>query len=138
MTEGWDEGLGPYTPVIKDGKLYGRGGVDDGYAFFSTIMMIKALQKFDLPYKRMLLYYETDEESGSKDLLYYLDKHKDLVGDPKILICLDSGTINYERFSISTALRGVLNFNLKCETTVNSLDSNLYSNIVKDNFNAMR
>ena len=86
----------------------------------------------------MLLYYESDEESGSKDLIYFLDKHKDLVGDPKILICLDSGTIDYDHFSISTALRGVVNFTLRCDTVTDSKDSNLLSNIVKDNFNAMR
>src|SRR5688572_23921365 len=33
---GWNEGLGPWEPVIKDGKLYGRGGADDGYAVFSS------------------------------------------------------------------------------------------------------
>ena len=38
---GWEEGLGPYTPVIRDDKLYGRGGVDDGYSIFAAITSIK-------------------------------------------------------------------------------------------------
>ena len=40
---GWSEGMGPTTPVIKDGKLYGRGGGDDGYSTYSTMLSIKAL-----------------------------------------------------------------------------------------------
>mmetsp|Transcript_3073 Transcript_3073/g.2051 ORF Transcript_3073/g.2051 Transcript_3073/m.2051 type:complete len:98 (-) Transcript_3073:1040-1333(-) len=39
--EGWTSD--PCDPVIKeDGKLYGRGSSDDGYAFFSALLSVKA------------------------------------------------------------------------------------------------
>ena len=43
-TEGWSEGLGPWTPVVRDGRLYGRGASDDGYSFYSALTAVKALE----------------------------------------------------------------------------------------------
>jgi len=40
---GWKEGLSATKPVIKDGKLYGRGGSDDGYSIFTIMTAVKIL-----------------------------------------------------------------------------------------------
>ena len=76
------EGLGPYLPAVKDGKLYGRGAVDDGYGFYCAITSIKAIQAQKLPCPRIVMLFEGCEESGSRDLPYYMDK----LGDKMTLL----------------------------------------------------
>ena len=46
---GWREGLGPWHPVIEDGRLYGRGAADDGYAIYAALTVIQALDAQKLP-----------------------------------------------------------------------------------------
>ena len=52
---GWEEGLGATIPVIKDGKLYGRGGADDGYSTYGTMIAIKAVQEQNIPLPRCVM-----------------------------------------------------------------------------------
>ena len=42
---GWREGYGPWMPRIAEGKLYGRGGADDGYAVFCSLAALRALHE---------------------------------------------------------------------------------------------
>ncbi len=70
---GWREGLGPWQPVLEDGKLYGRGGADDGYAVFASLAAIGALQAQGMAHARCVGLIETCEESGSYDLPAYLE-----------------------------------------------------------------
>ena len=65
--QGWDEedGLGPWEPVLKDGKLYGRGGADDGYAVFASLTAIRAVREQGFPHARCVVLIEACEESGS-------------------------------------------------------------------------
>src|SRR5258708_38702952 len=93
---GWEEGCGPWTPVLREGKLYGRGGADDGYAIFATIAAIRSLQEQNLPHSRIVVIIECCEESGSLDLPAYIDLLADRIGTPRLVVCLDSGCGNYD------------------------------------------
>jgi acetylornithine deacetylase/succinyl-diaminopimelate desuccinylase-like protein len=94
---GWFEGLGPYSPVVRDGKLYGRGAANDGYALLAAITALEALRRQGIAHARAVIIIETSEESGSPDLPYYVSKHSARIGKPSLIICLNSGCGNYEQ-----------------------------------------
>ena len=102
--EGWD--TDPCDPVIKDGYLYGRGAVDDGYAFFTAVLAIKACQEHGLPHPRCVITIEGSEEGEIDDLVYYMAKYKDLLGSPDLVICLDAGGFSNQTLGIVTTLKG--------------------------------
>ncbi len=105
---GWLPGLGPWEPVIRDGKLYGRGGADDGYAVFSSLTAIAALKDQKVPLARCVLLIEACEESGSVDLPAHLKALGSAIGNPSLVICLDSECGNYDQLWCTTSLRGNL------------------------------
>jgi len=135
---GWHEGLAPWQPVIKNGRLYGRGGADDGYAAYASITAINALQEQGLPYARCIIIIEACEESGSYDLPFYIDILKDRIGEPDLVICLDSGAGNYEQLWMTTSLRGNVVGELSVELLTEGVHSGNGSGIIADSFRVAR
>jgi acetylornithine deacetylase/succinyl-diaminopimelate desuccinylase-like protein len=135
---GWEEGLGPWTPVMRDGKLYGRGGADDGYAIFATIAAIRSLQQQKLPHSRIVVLIECCEESGSTDLPSYIELLADRIGTPNLVICLDSGCGNYDQLWMTTSLRGSIVGNLTVEVLTEGVHSGDASGIVPSSFRILR
>ncbi len=105
---GWSDGLDPWTPVLRDGKLYGRGGADDGYALFSSIAAIRALREQKIPHSRCVVLIEASEESGSPDLPAHIDALGARLGQPSLVVCLDAECGNYDQLWCTTSLRGNL------------------------------
>src|SRR6266852_4296528 len=113
---GWRDGLGPWTPYLDaDGRLYGRGGADDGYAVFTALATVKALKDHGQPHGRIVILIECSEESGSLDLPHYINTYAERLGTPSLVICLDSGCGNYEQLWSTTSLRGQMLLNLQVE-----------------------
>lgn len=138
LTENWSEGLHPYKPVIRDGKLYGRGAGDDGYAFFMSVLLVKAYQTLGIEHPRVVLFFETDEESGSKDLMYYVDEFKDVIGKPDIILCLDSGALSYDSINITTSLRGMCSFTFRVSVLSEGVHSGDASGVTPSVFRIAR
>jgi acetylornithine deacetylase/succinyl-diaminopimelate desuccinylase-like protein len=135
---GWRSDLGPWTPVIDDGKLYGRGGADDGYAVYASVTAIQALKAQGVAHPRIVGLIETSEESGSADLLPYVDALRSRLGDVGLVICLDSGAGNYDQLWLTTSLRGMASGVLKVEILTEGIHSGDASGLVPSSFRIMR
>ncbi|THT98742.1 M20/M25/M40 family metallo-hydrolase [Lampropedia puyangensis] len=135
---GWRSDLGPWTPQYLDGKLYGRGGADDGYAVYASVAAIAELKRQNIPHPRIVGLIETSEESGSIDLLPYIDALKPKLGDVGLVICLDSGAGNYDQLWLTTNLRGNITGTLKVEILTEGIHSGDASGVVPSSFRIMR
>ena len=135
---GWDEDLGPWKPVLRDDKLYGRGGADDGYAIFGSLTSIMALQREGLPHSRCVILIEACEESGSYDLPAYVDHLSDRIGKPSLVVCLDSGCGNYEQLWCTTSLRGLAGGNFVVKVLDEGVHSGDASGVVPSSFRLLR
>ena len=139
---GWRNDLGPCTPKYEDGRLYGRGGADDGYAVYAAIAAVQALKAQDVPHPRIVGLIETCEESGSYDLLPYIDALRapgnNRLGDVGLVVCLDSGAGNYDQLWLTTSLRGMASGTLKVEILTEGIHSGDASGLVPSSFRIMR
>ena len=135
---GWDDDLGPWLPVIKGDRLYGRGGADDGYAIFGSLTAILALHDQSLPHARCVVLIEACEESGSYDLPAYVDHLADRIGMPSLVVCLDSGCGNYDQLWCTTSLRGMAGGNFEVKVLSEGVHSGDASGIVPSSFRVLR
>ena len=135
---GWSEGLGPWTPVIRGDKLYGRGGADDGYAMFGALSAILALRDAGVAHARCVILIEACEESGSPDLPHYVDALGSRLGDPSLVVCLDSGCGDYERMWLTTSLRGLMAGSLVVQVLEEGVHSGDASGVAPSSFRILR
>ncbi len=135
---GWRNDLGPWTPKIDAGLLYGRGGADDGYAVYAAITAIEALDAQGIARPRCVGLIESCEESGSPDLPAYLDLLRARLGNVGLVVCLDSGAGNYDQLWLTTSLRGMVSGTLKVEILTEGVHSGDSSGLVPSSFRILR
>jgi acetylornithine deacetylase/succinyl-diaminopimelate desuccinylase-like protein len=134
---GWAEGGGPWTPVRRGDRLFGRGAGDDGYAAFAALTAIEALQAQGVPHARCVVLIEGSEESGSPDLPAYVEALAERIR-PGLVVCLDSGCGDYDHLWATTSLRGMLSGTLTVEVLREGVHSGAASGIVPSSFRILR
>ena len=132
------EGLGPWTPVVEDGRLYGRGGADDGYSAFASLAAIEVAQATGMPHNRCVVLIEASEESGSPDLPAHLVALRDRIGTPSLVLCLDSGCLDDAHLWVTTSLRGLAACTLTVKILTEGVHSGEASGIVPSSFRILR
>lgn len=134
----WSEGLEAFKAVRRDDRLYGRGVVDDGYSICVALLAIEALALEGRPYPRCVVMIEASEESGSPDLDAHLDLMMDWLGEVGLVLCLDSGGLDYDRLWVTSSLRGNLVITADVEVLRHGVHSGEASGVVPSSFRILR
>ncbi len=135
---GWRDELGPWRPALIGDRLYGRGGADDGYAAFAALTAVLALQKSQHPHADLKIIIEASEESGSPDLPFYVDALSERLGQPDLVVCLDSGCGNYDQLWCTTSLRGLVGGTVSIDVLTEGVHSGDAGGIVPSSFRILR
>ena len=134
----WSEGLGPLEAVRREPWLFGRGSVDDGYGGYLCIAAVKLLQESGTPHPKCSFLIETCEESGSFDLPPYLESLKEDLGNPDMIVVMDSGGPDYEHIWITEALRGLLSGTLSIKVSHEGIHSGTSGGSIPSSFRIAR
>lgn len=133
--DGWT--TAPADPVVKDGRLYGRGSADDGYALFTAITAVKACQVAGKSHPKVVITIEGSEEGEIHDLIHYLKSYKHLLDEPTLVVCLDAGALTEDTITITSTLRGCITFDVTVKVAENNCHSGIGGGIMPNPYNIM-
>ena len=125
--EEWD--TGPFEPVERAGRIYGRGSADDKAGVVMHLGAIAA-HADSLPVD-VQIFLEGEEEAGSIGLEEILEKHSELL-DPDVIVIGDGGNWEVGTPGFITSLRGIAAVNLELRTLASAVHSGQYGGVVPD------
>ncbi|MCR2763451.1 dipeptidase [Microbacterium sp. zg.B48] len=123
----------PFTPTVRDGRLYGRGAADDKAGVMAHVASLRALKEalgadFDLG---VALFIEGEEEAGSRSFAQFLsDNAAALRAD--VIVVADSGNWDARTPALTVSLRGNTRFTLTVRTLDHASHSGMFGGAVPD------
>ncbi len=88
--------------------------------------------------RRCVVLIEASEESGSCDLPAHVEALADRIGTPSLIVCLDSGCLDYDRLWVTTSLRGLLAGQLDVSISTEGVHSGDASGVIPSTFRIAR
>jgi acetylornithine deacetylase/succinyl-diaminopimelate desuccinylase-like protein len=127
----------PFEPVVKDGRILGRGASDDKGQFFAHVKAVEALRAVhgDLPLNVKFLI-EGEEEIGSPHLAAFLRAHRDELAADVALIS-DGAMVAPGVPTITYGLRGLAYLTVRVRSAARDLHSGAYGGAVPNALHAL-
>lgn len=126
----------PFEPVIKDGKIWGRGADDDKGQAFMHVKAFEAMVKTGTLKCNVKFMIEGEEEIGSKQLTTWIADHKELLKADVILVS-DTSLLGIDTPSITCGLRGLAFVEAEITGPCRDLHSGLYGGAVPNPINVL-
>ena len=105
--DGWS--VPPYSGLVRDGRIYGRGTMDDKGPTMCALYALKAIAESGLPLQRRIrILFGLNEETGSADMAYY----KAHGGEIPVMGFTPDG-----EYPIINGEKGLINETYRCEFT---------------------
>src|SRR5258707_863353 len=127
----------PWTPTVRDGRLYGRGVSDDkgpmlipiavAEAFFATAGCLPVNMKF---------MFEGEEEIGSRHLDAFVQQHRELLA-ADVVVSADGAMWRIDEPSLTVASRGLCGLELTLAAASKDLHSGRHGGGVANPLHAM-
>ncbi len=126
----------PFEPVIRDGRIRGRGADDDKGQGFMHVKAFEALVATGTLRCNVKFMFEGEEEIGSGALTTWCGEHKEMLAADVILVS-DTSLLGWETPSITCGLRGLAFVEIEATGPNRDLHSGLYGGAVVNPVNAL-
>jgi acetylornithine deacetylase/succinyl-diaminopimelate desuccinylase-like protein len=130
----WDSE--PFNPVIRDGKIWGRGADDDKGQLFMHLKAFEIMNETGTLSCNVKFMIEGEEEIGSSNLEKFCKENRERLAADVILIS-DTTMISPENPSITSGLRGLSYMQVEVTGPNRDLHSGLYGGAVVNPCNVL-